>query len=218
MQQLNLLDPSLLPPLRLLSGARCLVLAAVAVAAVGSHWGFEQSRLTQALRAAGVPVAAQADAAAATAAGASAANDGSLALQAKLSRSEALRALLDHGDSLPPDSAALLRSVIAALPDSAWLTEVDISGARGLRIAGGMVEPGALAAYAQRLAAVAPLRGVPIETLRVDPPPPRTDNTSDNNTDNNTDSKPHNSTEARRPAHHSFVLASANAGPAEAPR
>lgn len=214
MQQLNLLDPALLPPLRLLSGARCLAIAALTLVAVGGHWVYEKNCLTWALRAAGVPDLAQADAAAAAAASASAAGDGTLALQAQLARSEALRALLDHGDSLPPDSAALLRSVIAALPDSAWLTEVDISGARGLRIAGGMVEPGALAAYAQRLAAVAPLRGVPIETLRVEPPPPRTDN----NTDNNTDSKPHNSTEARRPAHHSFLLASANAGPAEAPR
>ncbi len=202
MQQLNLLDPSLLPPLRLLSGARCLVVAVLALVAVGSHWAFEKSRMTQALRAAGVPAAAPADAAAATAASASAAGDGTLVMQAQLARSEALRELLDHGDSLPPDSAMLLRSVITALPDSAWLTEVDISGARGLRIAGGIVEPRALAAYAQRLAAVPPLRGVPIETLRVEPPPVVNDD----------------STEARRPAHHSFVLASAGAAFAEAPR
>ncbi len=202
MQQLNLLDPSLLPPLRLLSGARCLVIAALALVAVGGHWAFENGRMTQALRAAGVPASAPADAAAAAAASASAAGDGTLALQAQLVRSEALRALLDHGDSLPPDSATLLTSVIAALPANAWLTEVDISGARGLRIAGGIVEPRALAAYAQRLAAVLPLRGVPIETLRVEPPPPASDD----------------STDARRPAHHSFVLASAGAAFAEAPR
>ena len=84
-------------------------------------------------------------------------------------RDERLRDALAGFRDLPQDSAARLQQLAAALPDSMWLSDVQLSGSRGVRIAGGALEPAALAAYATRLGEVPAFSGLPMQALSVEP-------------------------------------------------
>jgi hypothetical protein len=111
-------------------------------------------------------VAAPADPAAAEAAPGSA----ELArLRGRLATREALLAALKAETAQPTDPAGTLLRVVAALPETMWLTELELAGANDVRIAGGTLDPLALAEFARRLAETAALRGLGLETLRLEP-------------------------------------------------
>lgn len=184
MQQLNLVDPRLLPPRHLLSGTRLLAVAALGLVLTAAHFGVEQHRLAQVLLAAGMSPQDEATPEAAPA-------DPDAAVATRIVQRQALRDMLAKADRLPNDSAATLQSVIGALPETVWLTEVDVLGAQGVRIAGGTTDPASLRTLADRLAGIPLLSGVPVETLRIEPV--ASEDTS----------------EERTPSSHSFVLASA---------
>jgi hypothetical protein len=78
-----------------------------------------------------------------------------------------------------------------------WLTELDLHGARGLRIAGGVLDAAALGSFADRLKQVPTLRGAPVETVRID--------------FESATSPTEGDAAAAMPAHHRFVIASAGA-------
>jgi Tfp pilus assembly protein PilN len=160
MQHINLLDPRLLPVRHLLSGRRLATLAALGLVLAGTHLAIEQRRLSAAMAAAGL-TAEPVDAVDETQPDAS--------LSARIVQRQALLDMLSKADELPRNSADTLRSVIAALPETVWLTEVDMVGRDGVRIAGGAIDPPSLRTFADRLSRIEPLRGVPIETLRLDP-------------------------------------------------
>lgn len=162
MQHINLVDARLLPPRRLVSGQRLATLALTGALLVIGHWGFERLALSRAMAAAHAGAAPDADTPAADS------NDGLDALRERVAQRAALRDLL-AADGLPTQPALLLRAVIDALPPTVWLTEVEIARERALRISGGSLDVSALDPLAERLAQVAPLRGVPIHTLRLEP-------------------------------------------------
>ena len=165
MQHINLVDPSLLPPLRLLSGHRLLGLLALAVCAVAVHGGIERQRLAQAMALANAAAPAASDAP--QAATAAAATDASADLPTRIAQRQLLLQAMSGPATLTRDAADVLQRVMGAVPDTLWLTELDLQGARGLRIAGGTLDPAALGVFAARLALTPALRGLPIETLRL---------------------------------------------------
>lgn len=193
MQQINLVDARLLPQRHLLSAARLMGVALAGLVVVGAHLIIEMRLTTQAMFANAATSAPTSDDATPAEP-----DDTTSQLQTRLTQRQALRDMLAVDAKLPTDSAALLRAVLGAVPDGLWLSEVDIAGANGLRIAGGVLEPAALRGFAERLARITPLRGVPIETLRVDPQAAET------------------TAEGLLPARHSFVLASTTFTGAEA--
>jgi hypothetical protein len=163
MQHINLVDPSLLPPLRLLSGHRLLGLLALAACAVTVHGGIERQRLAQAMAQANAAAPAASDSPQTAPAATSASAD----LQHRIAQRQLLLQAMSGPAVLTRDAADALQRVMGAVPDSLWLTELDLHGARGLRIAGGALDPAALGVFAERLALAPALRGLPIETLRL---------------------------------------------------
>lgn len=159
MQHLNLVDERLLPPRPRPSGAVLLAGFGIAMTLVVLHGAFERHRLAAAIAAAPEPAAE--DIATPTP------SQTLLALQQRVAQRRALLDTLETAQALPREPADTLEGVLAAVPDAAWLTEVDLQGARGLRIAGGVLEPAALLPLSRRLSQLPTLRGVPIGTLRL---------------------------------------------------
>lgn len=189
MQQFNLIDPRLLPPPLILSGVRLAAVALLVVVGLAVHTGQERHRLSRTLAQVSTPPAAVE--VAAEGADGSPSEAGEAALQATIRQRRALRDLIAKADDRPADGASMMRSVIAALPPTVWLTEVDLRGRQGLRIAGGTLDPVSLRSLAERLSQIDALRGVAVETLRIEP------------------SEEEAAGDSGLPPTHSFVLASA---------
>ncbi len=189
-QQINLIDPLLLPPTRRLTARRVVAAWAAGALLVLSHLAWERNALRQAL------VADTADAGEAPATPDLTLAAGDAGLQRRITQREALRRMLQRSGPAMPNGAALLSQVMAALPESMWLTQIDIAGAQSIRIAGGATDPAALANFADRLARIPALRGVPIEAIRIEPQEAAADNDAN---------------AAAHVAHHRFVLGSAQA-------
>jgi hypothetical protein len=166
-QQINLIDPSLRVVRDWLAG-RVIAGTGLALAVVvGAHWACEQTTLTRLLSSAGAaPPSAEA---AASAAAASPEDIQLRDAQRAIAGSERLMQAVAGLTDLPHDNAQRLRSVIAAMPETLWLQEVEFDGERGLRIAGGATDAAALTAFAQRLGALPAFRGVPLQVFKVDP-------------------------------------------------
>jgi hypothetical protein len=162
MQNINLVEARLLPPLRVVSGLRLATLVLAGALLVFGHWGFERLALARSMAAANA--ADSTDSNTTNTDG----NDGLADLRERVAQREALRDLL-AADQLPQQPAVLLLAVIEALPATLWLTEIDIARERTLRISGGALAVSALDPFTERLAQVALLRGVPINTVRLEP-------------------------------------------------
>ncbi len=188
-QQLNLIDPKLLPVPARPSVLSLLVLVAVVAVAVQAHYGWERTQYNRALAQAGAEPGAAPEAAAAE-------PDAALqALQRQVERDELLRDGLARASDLPADSVGQLRQLAAALPNALWLTDVELSGRNGLRIAGGTLDVGSLSAYAMRLGEIAGLKGRPLQTLTLEPQRPEALNDTEG------------AGAESLPPHHLFVLA-----------
>jgi hypothetical protein len=159
-QQLNLLDPGLLPPQPWLTAGPLVLVLGLAFGAVFTHSLMARDALALALKFPGAEEPASTDAAA---------PDPSLALQAQVQRNAQLLGLLREGAQAAPDSAAVLATVVQGLPANVWLTSLEVSAPQRLRIEGGTLEPQALQALSLRLAASPALKGWPIEVLRLSP-------------------------------------------------
>ncbi|MBL8323631.1 MAG: hypothetical protein JNJ89_01605 [Rubrivivax sp.] len=165
MQNVNLLDPALVPAEPALRAGPVLVALLAGALGVTGHWFAERLLTSRSLAAAGVVAPAEA---AAISTGAS--DGGQLVrMSQRLATREALLVALKAETAQPNRPADTLRHVVATLPATMWLTEVELAGERDLRIAGGSLDPLALAEYARRLAEAAPLRGLTLQTLRLEP-------------------------------------------------
>lgn len=163
MQHLNLIEARLLPPLRVVSGARLAGMVLAGAAIVLAHWGIERVALARALATATATEAADGSASAEPG------SDDTLApLRERVAQRQALRDLL-AADALPREPASLLQAVIDALPPTLWLTEIELARERALRIAGGALDAAAFDEFAARLNRVPPLRGAPVRTVRLEP-------------------------------------------------
>ncbi len=177
MQNINLLDPRLLPAA---SGANtpmtALVVSALACAVVGVavHGLVEQRLLKQALadqdtlQAQNEAKAAAQTQAAGTAPAAGAELD---KLRRSLAQRQALLAALQREAPGPLQPAQTLNSVLQALPDNVWLNELELRGEQQLRITGGTLETLALARYAHQLSRAPSLRGTALKTVRLEAVP-----------------------------------------------
>jgi hypothetical protein len=159
-QQLNLLDPGLLPPKRRLTAGPFVLLLALAYGAVAAHALAVRGELALAL---------QLDTPAPEAVEAAPADAGLQALQQRVDGNERLLAALGGERPAPAAPGELLAAVVQALPQAVWLAELEWHAAGGLRVHGGTLDPQALTAFSHRLAAVPALAGLPIATVRLEP-------------------------------------------------
>lgn len=210
--QINLVDASLLPKRALIDGRSGAAIVGVALLGVAIHGGMESAQLRSAL------AANPALATTTSAADAASAPVGRLAAQTQqLQRNLALRDALTQAHSLPDDSARLLQQVMAALPDTLWLTEIDLRGNQSIRIAGGALDASALAGFSASLARIDALKGTPVLVLQLEPQV-RADGAS---VDDSSDASASSSSaapirRARQP--YTFALASGDASAAEVPQ
>ncbi|MES2091302.1 MAG: hypothetical protein V4532_15175 [Pseudomonadota bacterium] len=162
--QINLVDLSLLPAVQHLSTKRVLLVVVVALATLTAHYSYERFQLNKTLaisasKDAGVdPLAASLNI------------DADLdRLQKQLMRDELLRDGLSKLTDLPVDNAQMLADVIAALPDSLWLKELEFFGKHGIRIRGGATDPAMLTEFSAKLAKVPALAGLPVQVVKLTP-------------------------------------------------
>lgn len=161
---LNLIDPGLLPvptrpPVSVLLGV--LVLA---VGGLGVHYSWERTQFERTLALPGVTESGLE--------GEEHADPAHAQRLHRVVRDEALADALSGIIDLPRDSAARLRALTQALPDSLWLTEVELGGRSGLRIAGGTLDSAALAPYVARLGQIDGLQGLPLQVVSMEPHQP----------------------------------------------
>lgn len=198
-QQINLLEPALRPMRRW--GRDMLLAGAALAAAVLLHHQFERMALARVLAASG---AAPGEATAAV--------DTELQeRQARLQRDDLLLKTVAGLIDLPHDSARRLRVLIAALPPDAWLTEVEFSGARGVRIAGGALDALSVAEFARRLGREPAFKGLPVQVFALDARAAETAASAPSTTASTTASTPAEAPEGRLPAFHAFVFSSPDA-------
>lgn len=164
--QVNLTDATLLPKVERFSARTVALTASVAVALLGTHYAYERVRLNQTLEAAKAQEASQTEAAPAETPPVDPAFE---AVKRQVGRDEFLRDALSRLTDLPTDNARMLSSVVAALPATLWLKEVDFTAKGGVRIVGGAIEPGALSTYADSLARVPELHGLPVQVVSLEP-------------------------------------------------
>lgn len=159
--QLNLIDPSLSPvaarpPLPVLLGA-----VLVAVLACAAHVAYERQQLAVALARPNADLVAGE-------AGEVAPDPVYDTRLRKIERDEALRDGLARATDLPSGSSHMLGQVVAVLPGSLWLTEIELSGKQGVRIAGGALDSAELAQFAARLSEVSALRGLALGSMQIE--------------------------------------------------
>jgi hypothetical protein len=162
-QQINLLDRALLPVREWCSAKLILGLGALLVLGSAAQLAYEQFALKSLLAT---------EPAAATDAGIAAHHplDAPLAeLQARVAANERLLLAVGSFIDLPRDNAARLRSLIATMPGSLWLNEVEFNIDRGVRVAGGALDPQALAGFSGRLGAEPAFRGLPLHVFALQP-------------------------------------------------
>ena len=162
-QQINLLDPTLLPDRDWCNGRFIVGLGAVLALAIGGQWGYERWALTQVL-------ASSAAAGAEATAAATASIDAEIAeLNTQLAGGEALLRTAGGLVELPRDSATRIESLISAMPQNLWLDEVEFSANRRVRITGGVSNAAGLAAFSKRLGESSAYSGLPLRVVALEP-------------------------------------------------
>ncbi len=177
-QQVNLVDPSLLRVPERLSRNTLLSVIGVGALLVSVHATVEQYQLGRQLSSASagtVPVAA---AVAVEASGVDGMAPHLLSMQEQIMRGETLRSALAQGGDLPDNAGGVVNAVIRALPDTMWLTELQVLGDKSVVISGGTLERPALAAFAKKLEANPTLTGTPIAIIQLEPRGGRQDTAS----------------------------------------
>lgn len=165
-QQINLVDPSLLRVKEHLTGTTLMRVMGAGITLVGLHYAVEHDQLQRqmdllAARSTEAPSPAPQNPPA-----------GLLVKQEQLAREETLREALSRGGDLPRHTGALITSVAQALPDTVWLTELEVLGEKALVISGGTLERPALTTFSRQLEASPALRGTPISVVQMAPRSP----------------------------------------------
>jgi hypothetical protein len=164
-QQINLLEPALLPKREWCTGRSVLVTAGLLGGAVVAHYSHENMALKRAL----------ASAAPAPSTAASTGTQGEPVdiqmrdSQLRLARSETLMKAVGALTDLPRDNARRMKTLFAAMPETVWLQEVEFSSERSVRIVGGATEPSALTGFSQRLGAAQAFHGLPLHVYALQP-------------------------------------------------
>lgn len=162
-QQINLLDPSLLPARDWCDGRFVLGLALLLSLGSTAHLAYETHALERFLAHAGSDAQDNATADASM-------TDAALAeLQARVAANENLLQAVGTFAELPRGNAARLRDLIKAMPETLWLQEVEFSVERGVRIAGNALDAGALARFADRLGTQPAFQGLPLHLFALQP-------------------------------------------------
>lgn len=198
-QQINLIDLSLRTKRDWFTGRGIAAVTAGLATLVVAHGAFESTMLARSL----VVASAAAPVANAPADGAPSADDAQMLDNQRLvARGERLMQAVSALSDLPHDNAPRLRALVSVMPESLWLQEVEFSGERGVRVAGGATDAAALARFAQRLGALPAFHGLPLLVFKVDPreAPRRQDTDASLAVD-------------VRPAHYSFVLSTFDTDP-----
>jgi hypothetical protein len=162
-QQINLLEPSLLPKRDWFNGKNIVVGVAAAVALLSAHWAFEAVSMKRVMALA-TPAPGAADPAAPLVSVDELDRELSEG-QSRLTRGELLMQAVASLTDLPTDNAARMMWVVNALPETAWLSEVEFTGRRGVRIVGGALAANDLAGFSNRLGANPAFRDVPVQTF-----------------------------------------------------
>jgi hypothetical protein len=164
-QQINLLEPSLLPKREWCTGQSIVIGAALLASAVVAHYAHEKMSL-QRMLASSSPAAPTAQASAATGDGIDAQlRDGQL----RLARGEMLMKAVGGLIDLPRDNARRLQTLFAAMPETIWLQEVEFSSERNVRIVGGATDSGSLTSFSRRLGATEAFQGLPLHVYSLQP-------------------------------------------------
>ncbi len=190
-QQINLLDPDLVPTRDWCNGRFVLGLALVLAVGTAGHVAYEAQALRSYL------AHAMSDAQDAGVASAETGDATLSELQARVSANENLLQAVGSFAELPRDNAARMRALIAAMPDTLWLQEVEFSVERGVRIAGSALDAKALAGFANHLGAQPAFRGLPLHLFALQPG-------ERDETPTGTDAAP----TAATPPHYGFLLSS----------
>jgi hypothetical protein len=160
MQHLNLLDARLLPAKRWLTASVIVPAIASAICATLLHAVNVRDDLRLVLLSGSAAVDAPAEIEPSAE---------HRALQTQHAQTQALVKALSQKTDLPDRPADTLRRLIQALPDEAWLSDVEIGPQGGLRVSGGILDTTQLPRYAQSLAQGAGVQGRPVEVLRLRP-------------------------------------------------
>lgn len=160
-QQINLLDPALLPAHDWCNGRFIVGLGAVLALATLGQWHYEKRALA-ALVAASTPEE-EPEVSTATI-------DAEIAaLTAQLAGGQALLQVAGGLTELPHDSAARVRSLISAMPQNLWLDEVEFGVNKRVRISGGVGDAAGLATFSQRLGTSTAYSGLPLRVVALEP-------------------------------------------------
>lgn len=164
-QQINLLELSLLPKREWCTGRSIVAVVGLLAGAVGAHYLHESAGIKRLLASAS-PTPGSAGTAAETADPIETQlREG----QSRLERGEMLMKAVAGLTDLPRDNAHRLQALIAALPDTVWLQEVEFSGEGGVRIVGGATLSPALAEFSQRLGRTKAFHGLPLHVYALAP-------------------------------------------------
>ena len=160
-QQINLLDPALLPQRDWCNGRFILGMGALLLVVIGGQWGYERQAMTRLLSNSVVPAPVEAS---------TATIDSEIAeLQSKLAGGEALLRAAGGLSELPKDSAARAQALIDAMPQNLWLDEVEFGVNQRVRISGGVGDAAGLAAFSQRLGEAPAYNGLPLRVVALEP-------------------------------------------------
>jgi hypothetical protein len=163
-QQINLIDATAQAGNDPLSGLNIVVALGVAALVMVGHYSYEQWRW-QRVTAAGTAAEEQAQA---SSTAATQASEQLAQLQTQITADDQLRqaeaALLDP----PKDCAARLQALVAAMPASLWLRQVEFAGARNVRIAGSSLRSADVSDYTQALGSKPAFSGLPVHVLTLD--------------------------------------------------
>ena len=160
-QQINLLDPALLPQHDWCNGRFILGMGALLAIVIGGQSAYEQQAMSRLL--ANSTMAAPAEAS-------TAAIDGEIAeLKGQLASSEALLRAAGGLSELPKDNATRVQALIDAMPQNLWLDEVEFGINQRVRISGGVGDAGGLAAFSRRLGEAQAYSGLPLRVVALEP-------------------------------------------------
>lgn len=159
-QQINLIDNTLLPARQRLPPAVMLATLAAALSLLSAHFAWEKWALARELNQVVAPQQAVAEAAP---------NHTESQREASLAKREALRDLLRLQVSVAEGSAALVGDIISAMPETMWLTELEVGTSRMLRLSGVTADSAGFGQFALRLERIAALKGLPLHTVRLEP-------------------------------------------------
>lgn len=162
-QQINLLEPSLLPKHEWLTGSHVLVMGVLLVAGMAAQLGYERHAMKRVVAAiAAVPAAVEVS---------TAPDDLDQRISAAEARSQQNEMLISAAATLtdlPTDNAQRLQRLFAALPETVWLQDVAFGAGGRVRITGGAEQVVDIAQLAEALGRSPGFEKMPVRIFSLD--------------------------------------------------